>query len=127
MFVELGPIRSDEPQPSIFDSVLDEELPDAARVVAYLRAGHLLIGAMDIADDPFEPGRQIMNGSSVQTDGDWMWRKDLARFVQRRRVGLPPEFLALIRERDYRVPERDEPTLIAYAKQAEELMFGGGR
>ena len=125
MFAELGPIRSGEPQPSIFDSVLDEPLPDVARVVAYLRAGHLLISAMDIADDPFQPGRQIMNGSSVQTDGDWMWRKDLAQFVQRHRVALPPDFLALIRERDYQVPDRDEPTLITHAKQAEALMFGG--
>jgi hypothetical protein len=123
MFRELGEVRSGEPQPSIFDSVADAELPDLDRVVGYLDTGYILIDVMDVADDPFEPGRQIMNGSTVLTDGDWLWRKDLAYFVRHRRVALPDAFLALIRERHYAVPERGVPVLAACSQEARRLMF----
>lgn len=123
MFVEFGPVRSSEPQASIVDHVTSEELPDLGQVLGYLNAGHVLIDVMDIADDPFEPTRQIMNGSTVLTDGDWLWRKDFAYFVRRHRVAVPEDFLALIRERNYVVPDRDVAELTACSLQARQLMF----
>ncbi|MFI5929592.1 hypothetical protein ACIA3K_26960 [Micromonospora sp. NPDC051543] len=126
MFRELGPVRSAEPQESILDSVADEELPDLTQVVAYLKSGHVLIDVMDVADDAFDSTRQVMNGSTVVTDGDWLWRKDLAYYVGRHRIALPQDFLALIRERDYVVPPRGVPELTACSRQARELMFWNG-
>ncbi|MCZ7374902.1 hypothetical protein [Micromonospora sp. WMMC250] len=123
MFREFGPVRSAEPQESIFDSVAAEELPDVTQVVAYLNSGHVLIDVMDVADDAFDPAQQVMNGSTVMTDGDWLWRKDLAYYVRRHRVALPEDFLALIRERDYAVPSRGVPELTACSRQARDLMF----
>ncbi|MER7165301.1 hypothetical protein ABT336_04370 [Micromonospora sp. NPDC000207] len=123
MFLEFGPVRSAEPQRSILDSVADEELPDVARVVGYLDAGHVLIDVMDVAADPFEPTERVLNGSTVLTDGDWLWRKDLAYYVRRHRVTVPAEFLALIRERGYTVPARGVPELTACSQRARELMF----
>ncbi|GAB4106559.1 hypothetical protein GCM10028790_55780 [Micromonospora taraxaci] len=126
MFREFGPVRSAEPQESIFDSVAAEELPDVAQVVAYLNSGHVLIDVMDVADDAFDSTRQVMNGSTVMTDGDWLWRKDLAYYVRRHRVAVPAAFLALIRERDYVVPFRSVPELTACSRQARDLMFWNG-
>lgn len=123
MFREFGPVRSAQPQESIFDSVADEELPDLTQVVSYLNSGHVLIDVMDVANDAFDSARQVMNGSTVLTDGDWLWRKDLAYYVRRHRVTLPADFLALIRERDYVVPSRDVPELTACSRQARDLMF----
>ncbi|MEU8215607.1 hypothetical protein AB0C47_07545 [Micromonospora taraxaci] len=123
MFREFGPVRSAEPQESIFGSVAAEELPDLTQVVSYLNSGHVLIDMMDVADDAFDPARQVMNGSTVMTDGDWLWRKDLAYYVQRHRVAVPEAFLALIRERDYVVPSRSVPELTACSRQARDLMF----
>ncbi|MFF0468298.1 hypothetical protein ACFYPX_12825 [Micromonospora zamorensis] len=123
MFREFGPVRSAEPQESIFDSVADEELPDLTQVVGYLNSGHVLIDVMDVANDAFDSTRQVMNGSTVLTDGDWLWRKDLAYYVRRHRVVLPKGFLALIRERDYVVPSRGVPELTACSRQARDLMF----
>jgi len=125
MFRELGEVRSVEPQESIFDRLRDDDLPEAEQVIGYLKAGHVLIAAMDIADDPFEPGRQIMNGSTVLTDGDWLWRKDFAYFVERHRVDVPVDFLHLMRSRGFTVPPRDFPTLAACSAQARQLMFWG--
>lgn len=123
MFREFGPVRSAEPQRSIFDSVADEELPDLTQVVTYLNSGHVLIDVMDVANDAFDSTRQVMNGSTVVTDGDWLWRKDLAYYVRRHRVAVPEAFLALIRERDYVVPSRGVPELTACSGQARDLMF----
>jgi hypothetical protein len=46
--------------------------------------------------------------------------------VRHRRVALPDAFLALIRERDYAVPERDVPVLAACSQEARRLMFWNG-
>ncbi|MEU6024829.1 hypothetical protein [Micromonospora sp. NPDC047134] len=123
MFVEFGPVRSPEPQQSIFDCVTDTELPDLARVVGYLNSGYVLIDVMDVAEDPFDSGRQVINGATVLTDGDWLWRKDFAHYVRRHRVAVPEQFLTLIRERDYIVPPRAVPELAACSRQARDLMF----
>ncbi|WP_341715817.1 hypothetical protein QQG74_17375 [Micromonospora sp. FIMYZ51] len=123
MFVEFGPVRSTDPQPSIFDSVADAELPDLAQVVGYLNSGYVLIDVMDVADDPFDAGQQVLNGATVLTDGDWLWRKDFAYYVRRHRVTVPEQFLTLIRERDYVVPAREVPELAACSRQARDLMF----
>jgi hypothetical protein len=123
MFIELGRVKQAEPQPSILDNVGREPLPDADRVVAYLRAGHGLIAMMDVQDDFFDRSQQVLSGSSVSTDGDWLWRDDLAHYVQRHNVTIPDEFLRLIRERHYIVPDVDEAVLDAAADEAEHLMF----
>ncbi|GAA3348355.1 hypothetical protein GCM10020358_66540 [Amorphoplanes nipponensis] len=127
MFAELGRLRPPTPQPSIRASVASAPLPDVDDVVGYLRGGHKLIAAMDLQDDVFEPAEQILNGSTVLTDGEWLWRQDFAHYVGRHDVEVPPEFLALIRRRGYVVPEVDDPTLDACAAEAEHLVFFGPR
>ena len=122
MFVELGRVKQDGPQPSIHDSVLGETLPDAERVVGYLRGGHRLLDFMDISDDVFDSSQQVLGGPSVLTDGDWMWRDDLAHYVERHRVTPPAEFLALIRERHYIVPSVADEVLDGLVDPAVRLM-----
>jgi hypothetical protein len=78
---------------------------------------------MDVQDDFFDRSQQVLSGSSVSTDGDWLWRDDLAHYVQRHNVTIPDEFLRLIRERHYIVPDVDEAVLDAAADEAEHLMF----
>lgn len=123
MFVELGAVRSPERQDSILAHVAPAPLPDVDQVLAYLKAGHGLIAMMDLQDDVIDGSRQVMNGSSIRTDGDWLWREDLAYYVERHNVAVPAEFLELIRRRDYLVPELDEVTLEECTVEAEHLMF----
>src|SRR4051812_2227006 len=112
MFTEFGPVKQSEPQDSIMAHISPAPLEDVEKVVAYLRAGHVLIDMMDIQDDVVDGAQeQLMNGSSIATDGDWLWREDLAYYVRRHNVELPPEFLQLIRQRNYVVPDVDEVVL----------------
>jgi hypothetical protein len=122
MFREFGGIKHPEPQDSIFDHVSPDPLPDVDRVVAYLQAGHVLIDFMDVADDVFDRSRQILGGPTTRTDGDYLWRDDLAYYVERHNVALPDDFLRLIRARHYIVPDLDDPTLDRAADEAVHLM-----
>ncbi|HEX8632049.1 MAG TPA: hypothetical protein VF755_28145 [Catenuloplanes sp.] len=123
MFRELGHVGLDVVQESIFDKVMPADLPDLDDVVAYLNSGPRIIDMMDVADDVFDPSRQILNGSSIHTDGAWLWREDLAYYLKRHRVAVPDDLLALIRERTYVVPPLDEHALRECAPVAEDLMF----
>jgi hypothetical protein len=122
MFLELGRVRQPAQQESIRDNVATTPLPDADKVVSYLRSGHVLIDFMDIRDDVFDNSQQILGGPTTLTDGDWLWRDDLAYYLQRHNVTLPADFLELIRRRDYTVPEVDEPTLEEITHTAVRLM-----
>ena len=123
MFVELGQSRHPDPALSIADHVGAEALEDADLVTGYLDRGYLLIDMMDVERDVLDPGQELLNGSSIRTDGDWLWRQDLAYYVRRHHVALPPELLATIRERQYTVPPVDEARLIALTASAEHFAF----
>jgi hypothetical protein len=124
MFIEFGPVKQAEPQDSIKAHIGPGPLPDVDKVVGYLRSGHPLIDMMDIQDDVLDSSqRPIMNGSSIATDGDWLWRNDLAYYVRRHNVALPDEFLQLIRQRNYTVPHVDDAVLDAAGAEAGHLMF----
>ena len=123
MFSELGRVKQTAAQPSIRDNVGQAPLPDADRVVAYLNAGHDLIAMMDVQDDFFDSSRQVLGGSSVRTDGEWLWRDDLSYYVRRHDVRIPDDFLESIRRRHYIVPDLDDETLDRCADEAELLMF----
>jgi hypothetical protein len=121
MFIELGRLRPPTPQPSIRDHV-GAPLPDVEAVADYLGGGHELITAMDLSRDVFDESRDVMNGSSIRTDGEWLWRDDLAYYVSRHDVALPEEFLRAIRDRNYVVPDLDDATLDAAADHAVHLV-----
>ncbi|WP_433293970.1 hypothetical protein ACQP2F_31920 [Actinoplanes sp. CA-030573] len=112
-----------EPALSIADHVGAEPLEDAERVTAYLDSGYLLIDMMDVERDVLDPAQEILGGSSIMTDGEWLWRQDLSYYVRRHHVALPAELLARIRERHYTMPAVEEKRLIALTEYAEQLAF----
>jgi hypothetical protein len=124
MFAELSQGRHPVPVQSIADNLSQRSLADVESVVAYLSGGHVLIDMMDVENDALDPSRELINGSSILTDGDWLWRKDYSYYVRRHNVVVPEELLTMIRERNYVVPPVPEPRLIDLSEQAEPLAFG---
>src|SRR3954454_19449741 len=94
-------------QPSLLEAVSPEPTPDESQLVAYLKAGHVLIDMMDTTDDAVTHDETILSASTTLTDGEWLWRQDLVHYVGRHHVRLPEEFLATVRANNYKVPERD--------------------
>jgi hypothetical protein len=123
MFIELGQTRHPDPPQSIADHIGVEALEDAELVTRYLDSGYLLIDMMDVERDVLDPEQEILSGSSIMTDGEWLWRQDLSYYVRRHRVTLPPDLLATIRERRYTIPSVGEERLIALTGHAEHFAF----
>ncbi len=124
MFAELTQAEYPTPISSIRNNISAQPLPDTDAVTAYLDAGHVVIEMMDVEDNPFNAAQQILNGSTMLTDGEWLWRKDFSFYVRNHDVSVPPEFLAAIRNHAYIIPEVPEDRLIAIANEAEWYALG---
>lgn len=93
-----------------------------AEIVAYLRAGHLLAPVMEWSTDcfdqtPFDGGA---GSASLLTDGTWLWRQDLAHYVERYHVELPDDFVGAMVDVRFRAPEltASQAADLAAAEQA---------
>jgi hypothetical protein len=81
---------------------LDEE-----HLVAYLDVGHRLTHFMEWGADIIsgQSHRHSPGCSSLTTDGNWLWRADLAHYLETYHVPLPAAFLDRIRGLRYEMPE----------------------
>lgn len=70
---------------------------DVQRVLAHLQAGVGIIDCMEMCIDPLDSSQAHPGGSSLMSDGYWVWRADLAYYVKRYRVALAPAFIADVR------------------------------
>jgi hypothetical protein len=124
MFVELTQARHPAPAQSIADHISERPLEDVKEVLTYLNRGYVLIGIMDVENDVLDAERQLLNGSSILTDGDWLWRKDFPYYVRYHNVVVPDDLLAMIRDRNYTIPSVPDHVLANLSKQARPLAFG---
>ena len=65
----------------------------AVSVAEYLRSGIPVFDVMESTIDPFDNSVCIDGGPSLLSDGEWIWRSDLAYFVEKYKVALPDEFI----------------------------------
>ncbi len=91
-FRELEPQHKDAP---LLTSQLGQANDEVVnQVTEHLNRGVSVFDVMEMVVDPIDGSSVIPGGSSLLTDGEWVWRQDLAYFVQKYRVGLPDDFLA---------------------------------
>lgn len=128
IFRELG--RGVDPSVQSIHSVvglLDKGV--AERVVQYLQSGVPVYDVMEATLDPLDNNVSVSGGPSLISDGTWVWREDLAYYVERYRLGLPREFLNYALERGK--VDADDPGSIAArwedAVAAYELAEKGDR
>ena len=95
-FREFGSSRSTGD--SILDFVSDKPSPHQDMIVNYLRNGERMGWTMershDVIDGSFQP-----DSAAPVTDGRWVWRADLAHYVERHNLRLPKEFVDTVTER----------------------------
>lgn len=88
-------LESDNPLlPSIRD-LIDPGMPDRDRrlVSFYLLQGGVLRYVMERVPDVLD-GEEVHLTAGLRTDGDWYWRADLAHYVAKYGLALPPAFVA---------------------------------
>ena len=81
---ELKSIREDR-------GLIDKNV--AKKAALYLSSGIPVIDFMEGTYDPFDKSVVISGGSSLLSDGIWIWRYDLAYLVKEYRLWLPDEFI----------------------------------
>lgn len=124
----VGFYRQLEPQgpPAYSEDILEVlEAPASypvSDVVAYLRAGHPVLDVSESCRDVVDGESRIRGGSSVLSDGEWVWRWDLGHYVEKYTVDLPAAFLARLSENGYRVPEVPRELLVDISLAVNEVL-----
>jgi hypothetical protein len=95
----------------LLEAIPDTLPPDSVDIARYLKNGHEIFDTMGAERDVVTGGKWILGAASLQTDGEWVWRFDLAHYVRRYGVRLPAEFIQHARDLRYTVPDVPESLL----------------
>lgn len=88
----------------------DDEAP---RLLAYLKAGSLVLFAHSYAEDAYYPEKPPAVPLTFATDGTWVWPGAVAYYLEQYEMPPEDEFLNHIRSRNYEPPEVSEEALEA--------------
>jgi hypothetical protein len=103
----------DEDGPLLREAVSSKPPEDEARAVSYLQAGALLAFSPAVVRDALSKDQLIIGPLKLLTDGEWVWRSDLAYYVENYHYQLPEEFVRHMRSRDWKPPSAEEIDLDA--------------
>jgi hypothetical protein len=81
-------------------------------MVNYLKSGYPILDVMELTTDFIDGAFRVPGGSSVLTDGYFVWRADLASYVERYHIDLPQEFLDAVHNYGYRIPPVQHEVLL---------------
>ncbi|MFF4596375.1 hypothetical protein [Amycolatopsis sp. NPDC001319] len=124
-FSELEERRPDVFQGSIFEVICRNRAPCESNVVAYLQGGHFLIAIMEGTSDVIaNDGSGVSGGSSLMTDGVWVWRLDLPYLVKKHHLELDPEFVWHAARNGYVVPDVPDERMAQLAPEAAWEIYG---
>ncbi|MFE1404246.1 hypothetical protein ACFW5D_11390 [Streptomyces sp. NPDC058770] len=91
-------------------------------VVNYLKSGYLIFDVMEMTTDVIQEAFRVPGGSSLLTDGHFVWREDLAPHVERYVIDLPQEFLDAARSHGFRTPPSDHEVLLEISIEASRTL-----
>ncbi len=98
--------------PSLREAMRDKGKPGESRIAAYLRDAPILLHALGPVTDVFQPNGDYICAPNIRTDGMYAWPEDLAYYVERYHVELPPEFLKHIAAAKWKAPVEIDTTVI---------------
>lgn len=85
-------------------------------ISSYLENGIVLIDMMEACLDVMSEDRYIPGGSSVLTDGEWVWRLDLPHYVRRYHLRLDSAFIDHVSGLDFVIPKLSKTEIISVAR-----------
>ncbi|MGW3320926.1 hypothetical protein [Streptomyces virginiae] len=119
---EMGPENDAVFREPIGDKVRDQVPYPKAEMKRYLDSGHPIFDIMELTIDVIEGAFRVPGGSSLLSDGRFVWRVDLAAHVERYNLELPAEFVEHARSHGFSMPLEDLPTLRAVSKAASSAL-----
>ena len=95
--------HGDPDGPSLREACAQAPGADDARILAYLRAGHVYIATMGPTTDVLD-GATMVPPPHICTDGHLAWPADLVYYVERYHARLPREAVEHMAARAWQVP-----------------------
>ncbi|QRX93448.1 hypothetical protein [Streptomyces noursei] len=95
---------------------------ETALVSTYLRSGYPILDVTESTVDAINGSFRVPGGSSILTDGRFVWREDLATYVDRYSLSLPDSFLDYIRENNFKVPNVAHGHILELSLSVGELL-----
>jgi hypothetical protein len=89
---------------SLHESITSTALSFEEQLISYLRTASVLAATPSVALDIVDPSR-ITDPPHLMTDGVWLWPLDLASYVERYHLTLPPDFIEHLRLQDWKPRE----------------------
>lgn len=99
--------RGHDDLPSIHDASTDQQLADRDRILDYLRKAPEVFDVMEAVPNLVTGEGWIPGGSSLHSDGEWIWRTDSIEYLTVRPLAIPDEFVQYVRANDYLPPNYD--------------------
>ncbi|MEV0266266.1 hypothetical protein AB0I49_33665 [Streptomyces sp. NPDC050617] len=122
-FRELEPDSPHTYKESISDSITtDQPHYPKDQVVQYLDAGHPILDIMEMTVDVIERAFQTPGGSSILTDGSFIWRADLSAYIKHYSIRLPKEFLEFMSKNHYEMPTPPHEHLVEISLSTSALL-----
>ena len=85
--------------PSIFDSI-GKKNPEKDKICRYLNNGFILAACGGVTNDIINPKNGVIGTPDEMTDGQWIWPRDVAYYVQNYDLQLNPVFIDHMRSKN---------------------------
>ncbi|MFJ9635188.1 hypothetical protein [Streptomyces sp. NPDC101178] len=107
---------------SIQDKVREQAPYPKAEVQRYLDSGHPIFDIMETTLDVVTGSFRVPGGSSLVSDGRFVWRTDLSAYVKKYNIDLPPRFISFVVENGFSVPPASLQNLLSVSAAAEKAL-----
>ncbi|WP_157547898.1 DUF6531 domain-containing protein [Micromonospora sp. ATCC 39149] len=111
---------------SIIDAIREITGWHDDEVASYLDSGIPLIDIMESTTDVIGGDARISGGSSILTDGTWVWRQDLSFHVKNYHLELDGDCVEHAMKMNFAIPEPDHSSLLALADIVLREVLGMG-
>ena len=91
-------------------------------LVGYLKSGYPIFDVMELTVDVIGGAFRVPGGSSLLTDGEFVWREDLASYIEEYHIDLPRDFLENVRRHDFRIASVGQETLLDISVEASQAL-----
>jgi hypothetical protein len=117
----------DSANPVIFHELLHEKIgnpPNYSKemVRSYLDSGHPIFDITETTVDVIAGSFRVPGGSSLLSDGLFVWRADLSMYVERYGIALPQAFVDLMDTNDFSMPSVSRESLLRASVAAGQAL-----
>ncbi|MGW5071089.1 hypothetical protein ACWEQJ_34385 [Streptomyces cyaneofuscatus] len=107
---------------SIQGKARDQASYPKAEVQRYLESGHPIFDIMETTLDVVTGSFRVPGGSSLVSDGRFVWRADLSAYVDTYNIDLPPHFISFVVENGFTAPAASLQNLLSVSAAAERAL-----